>query len=396
MTKSCRTLLAIQLSYSGFAWQRLGLWMAVLLLVGWGAPGYAQEVQWRSDYNAARKEAQEKNLPLMLDFGTDTCFWCKKLDQTTFHDASVVELLNVHFVPLRINAQKDAPLADALHIQSYPTLVLAAPDGKILGTLEGYMEAPRFQEQLRRVLAGLSNPEWMTRDYQEAAKAIAASDYARAIALLKSIAEDGKNRPVQVKAGQLLNDLEQQAAGRLVHARQLDDKGQTSEAITTLSELLRVFAGTQAATEAGQLLTTLAAKPEVKTQIRVRRARELLAQAREDYRTQQYLCCLDRCEVLGASYADLPEGVEAGQLAAEIKNNPEWLQLACETLTEHLGRLYLSLADTWIKKGQPQQAAFCLERVIKTFPGTRQAEAAQVRLANLEGKPTWQADFKKP
>ena len=49
--------------------------------------------------------------------------------------------------------------------------------------------------------------------------------------------------------------------------------------------------------------------------------------------------------------------------------------------------LYLSLADSWLKKGQPQQAIFYLERVIKMFPGSRQAEAAQVRLTRLRGAP---------
>src|SRR5262249_46537370 len=148
----------------------------------------------------------------------------------------------------------------------------------------------------------------------------------------KSITEDNKDRPIQIRARQHLKDLEQQAAGQLARAKQLDDKGQTTEAMSSLSELLRYFAGTQAAIEGSQMLTALAAKPEVKTQVRQRRAGELLAQAREDYRTEQYLCCLERCEILGASYADLPEGSEALQLAALIKNNPEWLQQACESL----------------------------------------------------------------
>src|SRR5205807_6612942 len=113
-------------------------------------------------------------------------------------------------------------------------------------------------------------------------------------------------------------------------AKQMADKGQTPEAIDTITELVRVFPGTQAAAEGGQMLTTLANRPENKNQHRTRRARELLAQAREDYRTQQYLCCLDRCEVLASTYADLPEGTEAMQLASEIKNNPEWMRLACD------------------------------------------------------------------
>jgi len=357
---------------------------------------FGQDVRWRSDYNSARREAQDKDRPLILYFGTENCFWCKKLEATTFRDPAIAALLNERYIPLKVDANRERMLAEALHIQSYPTLVLAAPDGKILGTLEGYLEAYRLQEHLQRVLASVSNPEWMSRDYQEAAKAIAASDYAKAIALLKNITEDGKERPAQVKARQLLGDLEQQAAGRLAKAKQLDDKGQNTEATNVLSELLRLYAGTQAAQEASQMLTALAAKPELKSQMREQRARELLAQARENYRTQDYLHCLDRCEVLTGAYADLPEGAEATQLTAEIKNNPEWLQQACETLSCRLGKLYMSLAETWIQKGQPQQAALYLDRVIKSFPGSREAQAAQLRLAAIQGRSTWQAEFKKP
>ena len=357
--------------------------------------GRAQEVQWRYDYNAARREAVQKNRPLILDFGTEHCFWCKKLDVTTFREPTIVGVLNEQFIPLKVDAEKEVPLANALRIQNYPTLVLAAPDGKILGTFEGYLEAIRLHDYLQRALAAVSNPEWMVRDYQEASKAAAGSEYARAVALLKSIAEDGKDRPIQAKARLLLGEMEQQAAGKLARAKQLDDKGQSSEAIDTLTELLRQFAGTQAASEAGQMLTVLAAKPQIKAQQRSRRARELLAQAREDYRTQQFLCCLDRCEVLAASYGDLPEGAEAVQLAAEIKNNPEWMRQACETLSDRLGGLYLALAETWLKKGQPQQAVQYLERVVQSFPGSRQAEAAQVRLSQIQGRPTRHADFKK-
>jgi thioredoxin-like negative regulator of GroEL len=356
----------------------------------------AQEVTWREDYNAARREAQEKGMPLVLDFGTENCFWCRKLDETTFRDPAVAGLISQRFIPLRMDARRNAELTEALHIQSFPTIVLAAPDGKILGTLEGFTEAVRFHEHLARVLQVLSNPEWMTRDVEEAEKAVAASDYARAVALLKSVVEDGKERPVQAKARQVLNDLEQQAAGRLAHAKQLEDGGQITEAMDALTELLKNYAGTQASAEGGRALNVLAAKPEVKAQMRTRRARELLAQAREDYRAQQYFWCLDRCEMLSASYGDLPEAVEALQLTAEIKNNPDWMRQACESLSDRLGVLYLSLAETWIKKGQPHEAVACLERVIQALPGTRQAEVAQTRLAQLQGQPSPRVDFKKP
>src|SRR5437870_1442633 len=360
------------------------------------APALAQELKWRHDYNAARREAEQKNLPLVVDIGTENCYWCNKLEAITFHDPSVAEVMNGRFIPLKVDAQHNPALTDALRIQAYPTVVLAASDGKILATLEGYMDAFRFHEQLQRALVSVSNPEWMNRDVQEASKAVAGADYARAVALLKAVTEDGQSRPAQIKAKQLLNDLEQQAADRLVRAKQFEDKGQSTEAMETLTDLVRLYAGTQAATEGGNLLTKIADKPEIKTRQRSRRARDLLAQAKEDFRTHQYLYCLEHCEILVTNYPDLPEGGEAIQLAADIKSNPEWMKQACDSLSDRLGLLYLSLAETWLKKGQPQQAVLYLERVVQAFPNTRQSEAAQIRLAQIQGLPTRAVDFKKP
>jgi thioredoxin-related protein len=379
---------------------RVIAWLLPLALAVSAGTASADEIRWRHDYNTARKEAEEKNRPLMIDFGTEHCFWCKRLDATTFQEPSVISLLNEQYIPLKIDAEREAALAQTLHIASYPTIVFGAPDGRILGTVVGYKEAGEFLGILQRtaaLAAPPTTPEWMTRDMQEAGKAIAGSDYSRALSLLKGIVEDGKDRPVQQKAKQLLQDIEQQAAGRLARAKQLEDKGQSVEASSSLTALQRVYPGTQAATEAGQLLSMQTAKPpEPKNPVRARRAKELLAQAREDYRTQQYLCCLDRCELLAANYADLPEANEAMQLSSEIKNNPEWMKSAAESLSDRLGLLYLALADTWIRKGQPQEAATCLERVIQACPGTRQAEAAQLRLSYLKGQTTWQTEFKKP
>ena len=75
-------------------------------------------------------------------------------------------------------------------------------------------------------------------------------------------------------------------------------------------------------------------------------------------------------------------------MAAEIKSNPEWLRQACDSLGNQLAALYLELADTWLKRGQPQQAVPCLERVVRILPGSRYAEVAQARLARINAKVT--------
>jgi thioredoxin-like negative regulator of GroEL len=360
-------------------------------------PGHAGEsVQWRTDYNAARREATEKGLPLFLDFGTEECYHCRRLDQTTFRDPAIVKLLNERFVPLRVDANREPALAQALRIQAYPTLVLAGHDGKILGTVEGYLESPRLSDHLQRALA-MTTPDWMARDYQEATKAINAGDYTRAVSLLKGVLEDGKDRPVQSKARQVLSEVEQQAVGRLTRAKQLEDKGQTLEAVETLTELLGKYAGTDAAKEGAKLLSSLADQPEIRQHQRYARSRELLAQAREEFRAERWLRCLDHCDILASTYKDTPAGIEAAQLASDIKGSPERMAKVCESMTERTAQMYVALAESWVKKGNVQEASVCLERVVKLCPNSPHAEGAEARLAQLKSKtPATPVQFSKP
>jgi thioredoxin-like negative regulator of GroEL len=356
----------------------------------------AQSVQWRTDYNSARKEASEKGRPILLEFATENCMWCKKLDLTTFRDPAVAKLLNEQFISLKVDADRESTLTQMLRITQYPTLVVAGPDGKIIGVLEGYQEPAPLSDQLQKVSGYYAVPEWMVRDYQESARAILVSEYGRAIAILKNIVQDGKERTVQVKARLVLRDLEQQAAGRLARAKALTDRGQSTEAAEALTDLLKNYVGTQAAADGGTLLTTLASRPEMRDQQRQRRARELLAQARDDFREKQYIGCLERCETLTSAYSDLPEGSDAQHLAAEIRDNPEFMAKVCESLNARTGAMYLTLAETWIKKGQPEKAQLCLEKVLQSAPESRHAELAQVRLAQLQGTAaTQQTEYKK-
>jgi thioredoxin-like negative regulator of GroEL len=137
----------------------LGLLAAVLAA---GTPSRADDpasVRWRTDYNAARKEAQAKGLPLVVEIGTAECTHCRRQDATTFRDPGVVALLNARFVPLRIDGNQNNALVQALRIQVYPTTVFAAADGKILAFLQGYVSADQLRDTARGVApAGDGSP----------------------------------------------------------------------------------------------------------------------------------------------------------------------------------------------------------------------------------------------
>jgi tetratricopeptide (TPR) repeat protein len=367
-----------------------------LVVCAWPACGADKEIAWRADYDTARKEAVEKGRPLFLSFHTEDCFHCRRLEAGPFKDPAVVALVNERYVPLHVDAAKSPRLTEALRIQAYPTMIIAAADGKILAFLEGYQDAGPLHDHLQRALA-VQTPDWMARDFQEASKAIAAGQYATAVSLLRKVLEDGKDRPVQTKAKAVLDEIEQQAAGRLVRVKQLEDKGQYPEAMDLLTELISRYAGTQPAADGAKMLTTLAERPEFKTNQRTRRAKDLLAQAREAFTAKHYSDALEFCEILETTYKDLPEGKQGAELAGDVRSSPDKLAAACERLNERLASMYATLGESWLKKGNRDQAAACFEKAVRAAPASQVARDAQARLTSLSTKPpAIPTGFQKP
>jgi thioredoxin-like negative regulator of GroEL len=352
-----------------------------LLLAPW------TEVKWRSDYNACRKEASEKQRPLFIDFGTPGCYWCRKLDDTTFRDPRVIALLNDRFIPLKIDAEREVHLANVLRIESYPTIVLATADGKIHAYLKGYQDAEAMHEVLQRLATSIQAPESVQRDLLAASQKMQQGEYPAAIALLKSILDDPKGRALHAQSQKHLDAIERKASERIGQARDMHERGQVTEAIAHLGDTVRYFPGLEGARQADDLMTRFKEQSNVEKSAaaRAEKARDLLSQAREFHKKRDLVPCLDRCATLIRDYIDLPEGQGGLMLMSEIKSNPALLQQAADSLSERLGEVYLALAESHLQTGQAQRAEYYFQRVVLACPGTRHAESAQVRLTQLQG-----------
>ena len=134
---------------------RLGLFIA------WGTSamataGGADEGPFRDlSLDRARQAAADGGKRFVLvDFYTVWCGPCKKLDETTWKDQGVRDWLSKEAVCLKVDAEKDEPLAAKYRINVYPTLLLLRPDGNEIDRLVGYRDAKTFLADAREALAG--------------------------------------------------------------------------------------------------------------------------------------------------------------------------------------------------------------------------------------------------
>jgi thioredoxin-related protein len=65
----------------------------------------SQGIQWMTWNEAAEANAKQPK-KIFVDVYTDWCGWCKRMDQTTFKDSSLVAYMNEHFYAIKLNAEQ--------------------------------------------------------------------------------------------------------------------------------------------------------------------------------------------------------------------------------------------------------------------------------------------------
>jgi thioredoxin-related protein len=130
---------------------------------------FGQEIKWMTWNEAVDANAKQPK-KIFVDVYTDWCGWCKRMDQTTFKDSSVVAFMSEYFYAVKLNAEQKESIflrdmefkwveggrngyntlaAELLDRQmSYPTFVLLDSEFARIMISPGYKEPPMLLKQL--------------------------------------------------------------------------------------------------------------------------------------------------------------------------------------------------------------------------------------------------------
>lgn len=204
-------------------------------------------------------KAAEQKKEIFIDFSTDWCGWCRRLEKDTFSQAAVAEAMK-GFVCIHVDAEKgEGPeLAKRFNVHGFPTLVVTFANGDEVDRIVGYLPPGPFVKEITRIAEGMGTLWTLGEIYgQEPDDLRAGLAYGAKLAVA---------RPAEAAAlyGELLGktkDPEMQATIRLEHAAALletgDAEGAAKEAETLAKELPRTSAMGDAAERVGQAFVGL-------------------------------------------------------------------------------------------------------------------------------------------
>lgn len=122
-----------------------------LILNAQKAPTAPAKINWMTwDEAVAQSKKDEKPKKIFIDFYTDWCGWCKRMDATTFANPSVVDYMNKHYYPVKFDAEcmDSIEFNGTLFINSDPTFKKTGARGKVhilaYSLLEGQLSYPSY------------------------------------------------------------------------------------------------------------------------------------------------------------------------------------------------------------------------------------------------------------
>src|SRR4051794_6873121 len=120
-----------------------------ILATAAGTPARAERVSWFVRYDQAAAASRKSGKPMMIDFYTSWCGWCKKLDRDVYTDSDVCKLAD-SFIPLKINAEVYPKIAAKFGVNGYPNIFFIDPNGKQLNVIGGYTPPQNFARFMRQ------------------------------------------------------------------------------------------------------------------------------------------------------------------------------------------------------------------------------------------------------
>lgn len=110
------------------------------------------EITWQGWEKDLFQKAKNENRFVILDLAAVWCHWCHVMEETTYKDPKVVELIKSKYIPVRVDQDSHPDLSSRYEDYGWPATIIFAPDGHELAKRRGYIQPEALSSLLQAVI----------------------------------------------------------------------------------------------------------------------------------------------------------------------------------------------------------------------------------------------------
>ena len=95
-------------------------------------PHDTNAVSWRDWNEEAFEAAKSEGKPVLLTLGATWCHWCHVMDQTSYSDERVIELIKSRFIPVRVDVDQRPDISLRYNQGGFPSVAFLTGTGEFL------------------------------------------------------------------------------------------------------------------------------------------------------------------------------------------------------------------------------------------------------------------------
>jgi thioredoxin-related protein len=100
------------------------------------------------------KESKRINRPIFLDFTSNRCKHCIKMEKETFQNSTIANDLNSNFIAYKVDLDdiEGQSMIKKYKIEEFPSYLIIDPKNNELGTIKGFYLAGQFKKALDKIM----------------------------------------------------------------------------------------------------------------------------------------------------------------------------------------------------------------------------------------------------
>jgi uncharacterized protein YyaL (SSP411 family) len=107
------------------------------------------QIDWVQTEQKAISLARRFNLPILVYVKSSDCGYCRKMEREVWSNPQIIAMVDAGFIPLELNAERDAETVAAMGIRAFPTTLIFTPNVQFVNGAPGYMPPNQVAGLLR-------------------------------------------------------------------------------------------------------------------------------------------------------------------------------------------------------------------------------------------------------